>query len=97
MPSWNSLYLTVRNTFDLEQTGRFRHLNWTASCQQRTLKAQCKTGLCRKMARRGSEGIPNRAWLRLDRNPEVTRQRATARGFCLMLSSASAELRTSWP
>jgi len=58
-----------------EEKGRTLHLYWASNCQQCQIKEQCTSGLRRKLARWEHEEILDRAQLRLDRNPEVMRQR----------------------
>jgi len=58
-----------------EEKGRTLHLYWASNCQQCQIKEQCTSGLRRKLVRWEHEEILDRAQLRLDRNPEVMRQR----------------------
>jgi len=58
-----------------EEKGRTLHVYWAANCQQCPIKAQCTSGIRRKMTRWAHEDILDRAQRRLDRNPEVMRRR----------------------
>ena len=51
------------------------HLHRAANCQQCPIKAQCTSGICRKMSRWEHQEILERAQRRLDRNPAVMRRR----------------------
>jgi hypothetical protein len=58
-----------------EDKGRILHLYWVSDCRQCPIKAQCTSGIRRKMARWEHEEVLDRAQVRLDRNPEVMRAR----------------------
>ena len=58
-----------------EDKGRTLYLYWASNCQQCHIKAQCTTGIRRKMTRWEHEEVLERAQARLDRNPEVMRAR----------------------
>ncbi len=58
-----------------EDKGRILHLYWVSDCRQCPIKAQCTSGIRRKMARWEHEEVLDRAQERLDRNPEVMRAR----------------------
>ena len=58
-----------------EDKGRTLYLYWASNCQQCHIKAQCATGIRRKMTRWEHEEALERAQARLDRNPEVMRAR----------------------
>jgi transposase len=58
-----------------EDKGRTLDLYWASNCQQCHIKAQCTTGIRRKMTRWEHEEVLERAQERLDRNPAVMRAR----------------------
>ncbi|MEK6250062.1 MAG: IS1182 family transposase [Planctomycetales bacterium] len=52
-----------------QDRGRTLHLYWTSRCRACAIKAQCTTGVHRKMARWEHEAVLEKAQARLDRNP----------------------------
>ena len=61
-----------------QNKGRTLHLYWASNCRACAIKAQCTTGVHRKMARWEHEAVLEKAQARLDRNPDAMRiRRAT--------------------
>ncbi len=61
-----------------QDKGRILHLYWTSKCRRCAIKAQCTSGVHRKMARWEHEAVLEKAQARLDRNPDMMRiRRAT--------------------
>ena len=58
-----------------QDKGRVLHLYWAANCRQCRIKAQCTSGIRRKMTRWEHEEVLDRAQARLDRNPQMMRIR----------------------
>ncbi len=52
-----------------QDKGRTLHLYWTSRCRACAIKAQCTTGVHRKMTRWEHEAVLEKAQARLDRNP----------------------------
>jgi len=61
-----------------QNKGRTLHLYWASNCRSCAIKAQCTSGVHRKMARWEHEAVLEKAQARLDRNPDAMRiRRAT--------------------
>ena len=61
-----------------QDKGRTLLLYWTSKCRHCAIKAQCTSGVHRKMARWEHEAVLDKAQARLDRNPNAMRiRRAT--------------------
>jgi len=58
-----------------QDKGRTLHCYWTNKCRGCAIKAQCTTGVQRKMTRWEHETVLERAQERLDRNPDAMRTR----------------------
>ena len=58
-------------------TGRTLHLYWTYKCRYCDIKAQCTSGVHRKMSRWEHEEVLDAAQKRLDQNPDMMRIRRT--------------------
>ena len=58
-----------------QDKGRTLHLYWTNKCRYCDIKAQCTSGVHRKMTRWEHEVVLERAQARLDRNPQMMRTR----------------------
>jgi len=58
-----------------QDKGRALHLYWASNCRQCRIKAQCTSGIRRKMTRWEHEEVLDRAQARLDRNPDAMRVR----------------------
>jgi hypothetical protein len=52
-----------------QNKGRTLHLYWTSRCRHCAIKAQCTSGVHRKMARWEHEAVLEKTQARLDRNP----------------------------
>ena len=62
----------------VQQQGKTLHAYWTFKCRYCHIKAQCTSGVHRKMTRWEHESVLERAQARLDRNPDAMRiRRAT--------------------
>jgi len=67
----------VRHT-TTQDKGRNLHLYWTYKCRYCDIKAQCTSGVHRKMSRWEHEAVLEKAQARLDRSPDAMRiRRAT--------------------
>ena len=62
-------YLPKPQTSGNQAKGRTLHLYWTSRCRACAIKAQCTTGVHRKMTRWEHEAVLEKAQARLDRNP----------------------------
>jgi hypothetical protein len=61
-----------------QDKGRSLHCYWTSKCRVCDIKAQCTTGVHRKMTRWEHESVLEKAQARLDRSPDAMRiRRAT--------------------
>ncbi len=61
-----------------QDKGRSLHCYWTSKCRMCDIKAQCTTGIHRKMTRWEHEAVLEKAQARLDRSPDAMRiRRAT--------------------
>ena len=61
-----------------QDKGRTLHLYWASNCRACAIKAQCTSGVHRRMARWEHEAVLDKAQARLDRNPDAMRiRRAT--------------------
>jgi transposase len=58
-----------------QDKGRTVQLYWTSKCRHCHIKAQCTSGVHRKMTRWEHEEVLDRAQARLDRNPQMMRTR----------------------
>jgi transposase len=62
----------------VQDKGRTLHRYWASGCRQCLLKAQCTSGVHRKMSRWEHEAVLEKAQARLDRSPDAMRiRRAT--------------------
>jgi transposase len=64
----------VRHT-TTQDKGRNLHLYWTYKCRYCDIKAQCTSGVHRKMSRWEHEAVLEKAQARLDRSPDAMRLR----------------------
>lgn len=60
-----------------QDKGRNLHLYWTYKCRYCDIKAQCTSGVHRKMSRWEHEAVLEKAQARLDRSPDAMRIRRT--------------------
>jgi len=58
-----------------QDKGRRVHCYWTSKCRRCDIKAQCTTGVHRKMTRWEHESVLEKAQARLDRSPDAMRVR----------------------
>jgi hypothetical protein len=58
-----------------QDKGRAIHLYWTSRCRYCAIKAQCTSGIHRKMSRWEHEEVLDKVQTRLDRNPHLMRIR----------------------